>query len=560
MPAGTAGLATAGQAASLSGGIFSPLRLSLFRALWLANLVSATGTMVQGVGAAWLMTALAGTPDMVALVQVTTYGPVLLLALAAGTVADLWDCRRVLLLAQLWTVLAAAGLGLLSSLGLVTPFLLLLFTFFIGTGAALTGPAWQASVREIVPREDLAAAVTLNAVAANLARAAGPAIGGAVVAVAGAGAAFCFNAAATLVLVGALSWWRHQAPAKDLPRERVGSAVIAGVRYVAETKALRATLARGMVFGVGASAALALLPLVARDRLGGGPLVYGLLLGSFGVGALAGAFLVHPLRQRHGAARIVTALSGVFAGAMLVLGTAPSHLVPVAVALVLAGAAWLGSFSSFNIAVQMTTAAWVQARVLAIYQVTIFGSMAAGSWLWGWAATLTSLESAHLAAGGVLLLGLLLHARLRLPAGETPDLRPRLLPEIELAFPFDRALGPVLVLVEYRVPLANAGAFVRAMDAVGHVRKRDGAWRWHLFQDTADAELWFEAFTVASWLDYLRQRQRGTAADGIILAHARSFLDPATSPRVRRLIACGQGGIDGGEARSQDAGKNRRRP
>jgi Transmembrane secretion effector len=129
------------------------------------------------------------------------------------------------------------------------------------------------------------------------------------------------------------------------------------------------------------------------------------------------------------------------------------------------------------------------------------------------------------------------HRRWRLPAGAAPDLRPRKLPALELAFPFDPEVGPVLVLVEYRVPPANAAAFVRAMDAVGHVRKRDGAWRWHLFQDTADAEHWYEAFTVASWLHYLRQRRRGTAADEVVLDRARGFLDPGFRPVVRRLIA-----------------------
>jgi MFS family permease len=344
------------------GGILSPLRLGLFRALWLANLVSATGTTVQGVGAAWLMITLASTPDRVALVQTATHAPILLFALLAGTLADLWDRRRVLLLAQLWTVLAAAGLALLSSLGLVTPSVLLLFTFGIGTGTALTGPAWQASVREIVPREELAAAVTLNAIAFNIARALGPAIGGIVVAAAGAAAAFYLNTLATLVLASVLLGWRRLVLADDLPRERLGSAIVTGLRYVAETRALRAVLTRGAVFGFAASASLALLPLLARDRLGGGPLIYGLLLGSFGVGALAGAFLVHPLRQRHGAALVVTVLSGTFGGAMLVLGLMPSRLVPVAMALALAGAAWLGSFSTFNIAFQMSTAFWVQAR------------------------------------------------------------------------------------------------------------------------------------------------------------------------------------------------------
>jgi MFS family permease len=528
------------QTASPGGGVLAPLRLHLFRALWLANLVSATGTIVQGVGAAWLMTTLAGTPDLVALVQTATYLPILLLALLAGTLADLWDRRRVLLLAQFWMVLISAGLAWLSGLDLVTPATLLLFTFLIGVGTALTGPAWQASVRGIVPQGELAAAVTLNAIAMNFARAVGPAVGGAVVATAGAGAAFYLNAACTLVLAGALLWWRHEVPSDDLPRERVGSAIVTGLRYVAEASGLRAVLARGMVFGLAASAALALLPLVARDRLAGGPLVYGLLLGAFGVGALAGAFVVHRLRQRYGTERVLTVLAGVFGGALLVLGLVPSLLPPVTVALALAGAAWLGSFSTLNIAVQMPTAFWVQARVLALYQATIFGSMAAGSWLWGQVADVTSLETAYLAAGSLLLLSIALHRRWRLPASEAPDLRPRQLPELKLAFPFDREAGPVMVLIEYRVPLANAAVFVRAMEEVGHVRKRDGAWRWHLFQDTADAEHWYEAFTVASWLHYLRQRRRGTAADEIVLERARRFLDPGFQPLVRRMIARGR--------------------
>ena len=261
------------QTASPRGGVLAPLRLHVFRALWLANLVSATGTIVQGVGAAWLMSHPRRDPR---------YGgpganrdlhvPILLLALLAGTLADLWDRRRVLLLAQFWMVLISAGLAWLSGLDLVTPATLLLFTFLIGVGTALTGPAWQASVRGIVPQGELAAAVTLNAIAMNFARAVGPAVGGAVVAAAGAGAAFYLNAACTLVLAGALLWWPHHVPSDDLPRERVGSAIVTGLRYVIEVSGLRAILARGMVFGLAASAALALLPLIARDRLAGGPL------------------------------------------------------------------------------------------------------------------------------------------------------------------------------------------------------------------------------------------------------------------------------------------------
>ena len=190
-------MTTGGQRRAAGGGILAPLRLPLFRAIWLANLVGSIGWLVQGVGAAWLMTTLAGTADMVALVQSATLAPILLFALFAGALADLWDRRWVLLLAQLWVAAASFGLAAVGGAGLLTPASLLLFTFLVGTGAALNGPAWQAVVREIVPAGELAAAVTLNAIGFNLARALGPAVGGAVVAAFGTQAAFLLNGGAS---------------------------------------------------------------------------------------------------------------------------------------------------------------------------------------------------------------------------------------------------------------------------------------------------------------------------------------------------------------------------
>ena len=410
---------TAGGRAKVGrgGGILAPLRVPMFRAVWGANLIGSTGWLVQGVGAAWLMTTLAGTPDMVALVQTATMAPILLFALFAGALADLWDRRWVLLVAQLWVAVAAFGLAGISAAGLLTPTVLLLFTFLIGTGAALNGPAWQAVVRELVPGEQLAAAVTLNAIGFNLARALGPAVGGAVVATFGTEAAFLLNGIAALALVAVLLFWRRQLPKDDLPRERLGSAVATGLRYVGETAALRGVLTRAAVFGIAASAGLALLPLIARDRLGGGPVIYGLLLGAFGVGALLGAFLIHPLRQRRGAEFVITALSAAGGLAFVLIGLLPSWFAAVVPALAVAGTAWLGAFSTFNISVQMRTAYWVQARVLALYQTVVFGGMALGSWAWGELADRTGLETAYLLAGAVMLGSLALHWRMPLTGG-----------------------------------------------------------------------------------------------------------------------------------------------
>ena len=517
------------------GGILSPLRLPMFRAIWGANLIGSTGWLVQGVGAAWLMTTLAGTPDMVALVQTATMAPILLFALLAGALADLWDRRWVLLVAQLWVAAAAFGLAAVSAAGLLTPAALLLFTFLIGTGAALNGPAWQAVVRELVPGEQLAAAVTLNAIGFNLARALGPAVGGAVVASFGTEAAFLLNGIAALALVGVLLFWRRQLPKDDLPRERLGSAVATGLRYVGETAALRGVLIRAAGFGIAASAGLALLPLIARDRLGGGPVVYGLLLGAFGVGALLGAFLIHPLRQRRGAEFVITALSAAGGLAFVLIGLLPSWFAAVVPALAVAGTAWLGSFSTFNITVQMRTAFWVQARVLALYQTVVFGGMAVGSWAWGELADRTGLETAYLLAGAVMLGSLALHWRMPLTGGEAPNLKPaerqEPLPSIQAA----AEEGPVMVQIEYEVGPAHAPAFVAAMDEVGHLRRRNGAVRWRLFQDVSDGARWTEVYVLGDWVEHRRLRRRMTMADAALEARAVAF-HRGREPPVRRYM------------------------
>jgi len=530
-------MTTGGQRRAAGGGILAPLRLPLFRAIWLANLVGSIGWLVQGVGAAWLMTTLAGTPDMVALVQSATMAPILLFALFAGALADLWDRRWVLLLAQLWVAAASFGLAAVGGAGLLTPASLLLFTFLVGTGAALNGPAWQAVVREIVPAGELAAAVTLNAIGFNLARALGPAVGGAVVAAFGTQAAFLLNGGAALALVAVLLFWRRQLPKDELPRERLGSAVVTGLRYVGETPAIRAILVRSAVFGIAASAALALLPLIARDRLGGGPVVYGLLLGAFGIGALLGAFVIHPLRHRRGAEFVVTALSAAGGAAFVLIGLLPGWFAPVVLALAVAGTAWLGAFSTFNITLQMRTAFWVQARVLSLYQTVVFGGMAVGAWAWGEVAHATSLEGAYLLAGAMLLGSVALHWWQPLHAGEAPDLQPALRQEPLPAVQATVEEGPVLVQIEFEVGAAEAPAFVAAMDEVGHLRRRNGAIRWRLFQDVAEPTHWSETFVLGDWIEHQRLRARMTMADATLEARAVAYHRGRTPPMRRYMVA-----------------------
>lgn len=522
---------TRGEAA----GILVPLRRRVFRAVWIATLVSQVGWLIQSVGAAWLMTQLDPSPDMVALVQTAATAPILLLSLLAGALADLWDRRQMILVSLLCMLATSVLLAVLSWVGVMGPWLLLLLTFALGAGAALGQPATQAIIRELVPSRELASAVTVNAVGFNLARSVAPAIGGLIVAVGGAASAFAINAVSGLPLLAVMMQLRGHARAPDLPRERVGDAIVSGLRYVSRTPPIRATLIRGGVFGLLAPAILALLPLLARENLAGGPALYGSLLAAFGIGALGGAFLIHPLRHRMGAENLVTLLSGIGGAAAIGIGLSPT-LPVVVVALPFAGAAWLGSFSTFNIAVQMSSAFWVQARVLALYQMVIFGMMSLGSWGWGAIAGVIGLPSAIAVSGALMVASVVLHLLARLPSGQAPDMRPAAtIPRPQPSLKFDPEEGPVMVLVEYRVRAGSAAAFERAMEAVGELRRRDGARRWQLFQDTSDAEHWVEAFTVPSWLDHLRQTQRLTAADLAVEAAALAHHE-GEAPVVRRLI------------------------
>jgi MFS family permease len=520
------------------GSLASPLRVRVFRSLWLANLGSNFGWLIQGTAAGWLMTSLAGTADLVALVQAAVQAPIVFLSLFAGAAADIWDRRRVLLIAQFWMLGISLLLTLLTATGYIAPWSLLLLTFALGLGVALQGPAFQAAIRELVPMEDFPAAVTLNSLAFNFARAVAPAMAGFIIAASGAQAAFFVNAVTYVGLIAALIVWRRQPVQDDLPREPVGSAIVTGFRYAAETVEIRAVFARSAPFAFAAAAPLALLPLVAREILDGGPLLYGVLLGAFGAGAMGGAFLIHPVRQRLGTDNLIRLAGLAFALQLFVLGLVP-YTGATILALAIGGVGWLTSFTSFNIAVQTSAAFWVQARVYSLYQTIQFAAMAVGSWIWGEAAEAFGLEAALVIAGVAMLLTVALAFVVKLPSGPAPDLRPSSVrwPEPVAAFPFRQEEGPVLVLVEYRISAQDARAFARAMDEVGHLRRRNGASTWQVFQDVADAEHWVEAFTVSSWLDYRRQTRRGTAADEAIEARAVHYHKGDDPPVLRHMIA-----------------------
>lgn len=514
----------------------APLRLPIFRAVWIASTVSNLGGLIQSVGASWMMTAIAGSADMVALVQTSVALPLVLLSLLGGAMADNLDRRKVMLAAQIFMLIVSIGLAACAWSGFITPWLLLSFTFLIGCGGAFNAPAWQASVGDMVPRAELAGAVALNSMGFNIARTVGPAIGGAIVAIAGAAAAFAVNAASYVALIVVLARWRSPPNPNVLPREALGTAIGAGIRYVSLSPTIRRVLVRGIVFGFGASALMALLPLVARDLIAGGPLTYGLLLGAFGVGAVAGALGSARLRETFATERIVRGACIGFAAAAAIVGLS-AHLFVSMAALLVAGAAWVLTLSIFNVTVQLSAPRWVVARALSIYQMVTFGGMAAGSWLWGELAVHRGVSVSLLAAAVVIPACAVLGRWLPLAPAEDLNLDPLAAwKEPVTVVRVEPRTGPVVIAIEYVIREEDIVEFLRAMAERRRVRRRDGAMHWTLMRDLADPQLWIERYRTATWLDYIRHNSRLTQDDAFISERLRALHQGPGRPVVRRMI------------------------
>lgn len=514
---------------------WTPLHRPLFRALWLASVASNIGLWMQSVGAAWLMTSLTPSALPVALLQATTSLPVFLVGLPAGAIADIVDRRRLLLFTQGWMLIAAAALSILTAIGATNVWLLLACTFALGLGSAMNAPVWQAVIPEVVPRSELSAAVTLNGVGVNLARAVGPAIAGLVVAAMGPEAVFLLNAVSFLGVIVVLWRWRRPPTQRTLPPERMVSAIRAGIHYVRYAPALQAVLVRAGVFISCGSAIWALLPVLARQELGLGATGYGVLLGCMGAGAVAGATFLPKIRRRISVNLLVVGATVAFALVITVLAYLRDFSL-LCVAMVIGGLAWVALLSSLNATVQLLVPTWVQARALGMYQIVFQGGLAIGSSIWGLVAVRLGTPAALLLAALGLIVGLTAAVRYRLRSGENLDLTPLHWAEpavmIEPRSPND---GPVMVMLEYQIDLQQSAEFVQTMHRLEQIRRRDGAVYWSLCCDLAQPDRYVETFIVESWIEHKRQHERSTSADSELEQRARSF-HRGESPLVSHLI------------------------
>ena len=516
----------------------SPFASRAFTVLWIATVLSNIGTWMHDVGASWLMTTLSPSPLLVALVQTATSLPVFLLSLPAGALADMLDRRRLLIVVQAALAVVAGTLGALVWAGLAGPGVLLAFTLAMGTGAALTAPAWQAIVPSLVDRPSLQQAVAANSVGINISRAIGPALAGFLITLAGLAVPFLLNAVSYLAVVAALLWWRPPAgAARPLPPEQLWGAMAAGLRFARHSAPLKATLARAVAFFLFASAYWTLLPVIVRQVLQGGAELYGIVLGCAGAGAVLGALALPALRRTCGPDRVAMLGTCGTALTLAVLALAPLPAVAAGISLV-AGASWIAVLTSLNVSAQVALPDWVRARGLSIFVTVFFGSMSAGSLVWGQAASLFGIPHALLAAAIGAVAAMLLVRRCTLQGAATLDLAPSMhwpapVPQSDVAH--DR--GPVMITVEYRIDPARREGFHAAMDEVGRERRRDGAYAWGLFEDTAQPGRYLEYFLVASWLEHLRQHERVTRADQDQQEQARAYHLGPEAPKVEHFAA-----------------------
>jgi MFS family permease len=496
--------------------------------------------------AGWLMTVLSPSALLVSLVQVANSLPMFLFALPAGALADIIDKRRFILALEILIAAFSAVFAALVSLELVTPGTLLVFMFLIAVFAALEAPAWQSIVPQLVSKQDLPPAIAANSVGMNISRAIGPALAGVIITVLGIAAPFWLNAISNVGVIGVFWWWRsRQAPVRSLPAERVASAIRTGYRHVRNNRPMRATLARAVGFFLFASAYWALLPLVARSQLDGGPELYGMLLGAIGAGAIGGAFALPKLKARVGANGLVVA-GELGTAVSLVLFAFASEPISAAFASVIAGMCWIAVLASLNVSAQLALPDWVRGRGLAMYVTVFFGTMTLGSLLWGELASEVGLRWTHLIAAAGALLAIPLTWGWRLQTSPGLDLTPSMhWPEPVVSEDVEIVAGPVLVSVQYIIDPDNRNAFLRAVDRVAAERKRDGAYAWGIFQDTADPRRFVETFLLESWIEHLRQHQRVTRWDQMVEQEVRQFLREPV--RVMHLIAAEP--ADDGDAR-----------
>jgi len=514
---------------------FAPLKHRVFAVLWAATVLGNIGSFMRDVASSWLVTDLSASPAAVALMQAAATLPGFLLAIPAGVLSDILDRRKFLIVVQLFLGCVSLSLVFLASSGALTVSSLIGLTFLGGLGAALMGPVWQSIVPELVPRTDLKSAVALNSLGINISRAIGPAVGGLLLASFGASVTYGVDVASYLLVIAALLWWQRAPHADDALSEGFFGAFRAGLRYARASRELHIVLFRAFLFFAFGSAVWAMLPLIARNLLGGDASFYGIMLGAVGAGAILGALLLPRLRGLFSTDGLVLAAALVAVAAMIALSLAPPKAVALPILLAL-GAAWIIALTTLNGTAQAILPNWVRGRALAVYLTVFNGAMTGGSLGWGLIAREIGVPlTLQVCAAAFAVVALLCH-RVALPTGEADLVPSNHWPEPLVHAEVGPDRGPVLILIEYRIRPDDRAAFHRVLKRLSAERRRDGAYGWGVTEDSADPERIVEWFMVESWAEHLRQHRRVSKADADLQTEVLAFHQGSARPQVQHLL------------------------
>ncbi|WP_041679117.1 MFS transporter [Rhizobium etli] len=517
-------------------GLLAPLKNSTFSSIFFASQLSSLGWLMQTVALSWLMATVSTSDVMVAFVQGSSTLPAFFLAVFVGAIADNYSRRMVMMVGRSLMMAASAMLTILMAFGVSDPWMILAFSFLDGCGIALSDPAWRASLGDMLERRHLPSAVTLLNVGFNTVRSIGPALGGIVVAVFGPLVTFALTTLGFIAPLTAL--WRNKwiVQASSLPREALMTAIYDGLRFTAISSEIKATIVRGTLFGLTGTSILALLPLVARDLLKGGPIDYGILMGGFGAGALI-AGLANPSLRRTCTQERLIVLACLACAACAVALALMSSLVISTVCLALGGAGWVTGWSGFGVNVQLASPRWVVGRTISIYSAFTYGGIAAGSWLWGAIAENHSLSMALACSAAASLAVAVLG--LKLPISNRSQ------SELDASDAFDAPVpaldlkprsGPILVTTEYAIAEENAALFLEIMRRRRHAQSRVGARQWTLTRDVQQPSRWFETFRTPTWTDFHRLHHRLTAADKRLDDELKALSAASNLPRTTILV------------------------
>ncbi len=497
------------------GSTWSPLKSRLFTVLLLTGLFTQLAVFMNGLAGAWVLTDITDSPAIVASLQIALALPAFLLALLAGALADIVSRKRIIVVAQVGSVLVAGAFALLSAADAHTSVSVLGLTAALGIFTALAAPSWIAIIPGLVPRSELAGAMTLSSAGISAAMALGPALAGFVIAATGPTAVFVLDVVVLVAGLFALRVW-SPAPHTGLPAEHLASAVRIGLQYVRYDRPIKVVIGKVIPFAFAGTALVALLPAVARFRLDAGPALFGLLSGAGGVGAVLALLAMPRVRRRIGPDGIVLGSMLIEAGVFVTLATTTNITLVLAV-LVVGGAATLAMISTVMTVLQVVLPAWIRGRGVAVYLLTLQGSFALGAFVWGSVAQETSLSTALVSAGVVMAGSALLVTLLPLSRYMDVDTETaQLIPDPPTVTSVHDEDGPILLTVDWDIEPERRDEFIAAMQPVRRALKRQGALSFHLVENVERPGHMVESFTMATWSEYRRLPQRSTVDDKAI--------------------------------------------